>query len=78
MPLPATRIRTQLTKVNSQSPGRDVGWLRAYDRICGMRNGAGRRLPGSSGRGPPGGFACGDTIKEIAHDLRVTEGPVRR
>jgi putative transposase len=25
-----------------------------------------------------GRFARGDTIKEIAHDLRVTEGPVRR
>jgi DNA-binding NarL/FixJ family response regulator len=25
-----------------------------------------------------GRFARGDTIKEIAHDLRVTEGSVRR
>jgi hypothetical protein len=43
-----------------------------------MRNGAGRRLPGSSGRGAAGRFARGNTIKEIAHDLRVTEGSVRR
>ena len=51
-----------------------------------MRNGrAGIRLPSSSGvsgcgrRQPEaaGRFARGDTIKEITHDLRITEGPVR-
>jgi hypothetical protein len=34
---------------------------------------AGQQRPGAAGR-----FARGNTIKEIAHDLRVTEGSVRR
>ena len=48
-----------------------------------MRNGAGTRPPSSSGvKGcgwwQPGRFARGDKISEIAHDLRVTPGSVRR
>ena len=48
-----------------------------------MRNGAGiRPLSSSGGSGcgwrPPGGSPAATTISEIAHDLRVTEGSVRR
>src|SRR5271154_4569271 len=48
---------------------------------CGMRNGAGTHplsSGGVSGCGwSPQGFARGDTINEIAHDLRVTPGSAR-
>ncbi len=71
--------------MNSYSSGRDVGWLAAYDR--------GMRYAQRGGYTPAGQqrrerlrlrlraaerFARGDTTSQVARDLRVTEGSVRR
>ena len=60
-----------------------MGWLRAYDE--GMRYAQrGGYTPAEQQRRErlrleaAGRFARGDAIGEIAHDLRVTEGSVRR
>jgi hypothetical protein len=64
--------------MNSQSSGRDVGWLRAYDRD--MRHAQRVRIDARRAAAAVGrrAFARSNTIKEIAHDLRLTEGSVRR
>ena len=63
--------------------GRDVGCLRAYDR--GMRYAQrGGYTPAEQERRErlrlkaAGRFARGDSVREVARDLRVTEGSVRR
>ncbi len=69
--------------MNSYSPGRDVGWLAAYDR--GMRYAQrGGYTPAEQQRRErlrlqaAERFARGDTTSQVARDLRVTEGSVRR
>jgi transposase-like protein len=72
-----------LHRLNSWRSGRDVGWLRAYD--------GGMRYAQRGGYTPAGQqrrerlrleaaerFTRGDDIEEIARDLRVTSGSVRR
>jgi transposase len=69
--------------MNSHRPGRDAGWLAAYDR--------GMRYAQRGGYAPAGQqrrerlrpqaaerFARGGPASQVARDLRVTEGPVRR
>jgi transposase len=63
--------------------GRDVGWLRAYDQYMRYAQ-RGGYTPAEQQRRErlrveaADRFARDDTIQEIAHDLRVTEGSVRR
>src|SRR6266567_2542551 len=69
--------------MNSWSSGRDVGWLRTYDLCMRYAQRGGYTPAGQQRRERPrleaaGRFARDDTIREIAHGLRVTEGPVRR
>jgi Winged helix-turn helix len=63
--------------------GGDVGWLRAYDQYMRYAQRGGYTPAGQQRRErlrleAADRFARDGTIKEIAHDLRVTEGPVRR
>ena len=69
--------------MNSHSPGRDVGWLAAYDR--GMRYAQrGGYTPAEQQRRErlrlqaAERFARGDPTSQVARDLRVTEGSVHR
>jgi transposase len=69
--------------MNPHSSGRDVGWLAAYDR--GMRYAQrGGYTPAEQQRRErlrlqaAERFARGDPTSQVARDLRVTEGSVRR
>jgi hypothetical protein len=68
------------TRMNLQSSGREVGWLRAYDSMRNAQRGgytpAGQQRRELLRLQAAERFARGHGISQIAHDLWVTEGSV--